>query len=363
MCLYPRIIKNPKYNANKKNGGKIPPIKDKRVLYVPIGCQECIECRKQKARDIQVRLLEDIKANKNGIFIALTYSNEEYTKLYNEAKKETKLEGYDLDNEICKLAVRRFYERFRKKYKKSIRHWLITELGHGDTEHIHMHGLVWIEPEKYIKESKTEGIKEQQKEFIEKYWKYGNVWVGDYVNEKTINYMTKYVTKIDALHKYYIPIILASKGIGSNYIKSYNAQLNRFKGIETKEYYVSNNGYKFNLPKYYKNHIYTEEEKEMLWLQKLDKEVRFVLKKEIDISKDDKRYFKALEQARKTNRLLGYGSGELDWNRKEYERQQRNLKQELRLRDIEPSIKLKLIVPSEEKESNTMWNYRNKNPL
>ena len=28
----------------------IPPIKDERVKYVPIGCQECIECRKQKAR-------------------------------------------------------------------------------------------------------------------------------------------------------------------------------------------------------------------------------------------------------------------------------------------------------------------------
>ena len=47
MCLYPRLIKNPKYKENKKNGGVIPAFLDERVLAVPIGCGECIECRKQ----------------------------------------------------------------------------------------------------------------------------------------------------------------------------------------------------------------------------------------------------------------------------------------------------------------------------
>ena len=35
MCLYPRLIKNRKYIANKKNGGNIPPVSDLRVLMVP----------------------------------------------------------------------------------------------------------------------------------------------------------------------------------------------------------------------------------------------------------------------------------------------------------------------------------------
>ena len=59
MCLYPRLIKNPKYKKNKKNGGVIPAFLDERVLAVPIGCGECIECRKQKRRNWQVRLLEE----------------------------------------------------------------------------------------------------------------------------------------------------------------------------------------------------------------------------------------------------------------------------------------------------------------
>ena len=72
MCLYPQLIKNPKYKATKKNGYKAPLIKDDngnylidpRTLYVPVGCGNCIECRKQKARQWQVRINEEQKKYK-----------------------------------------------------------------------------------------------------------------------------------------------------------------------------------------------------------------------------------------------------------------------------------------------------------
>ena len=47
MCLYPRIIQNKKYTKNKKNGGVIPAVFDKRVLVVPAGCGKCMECKKK----------------------------------------------------------------------------------------------------------------------------------------------------------------------------------------------------------------------------------------------------------------------------------------------------------------------------
>ena len=53
MCLYPKLINNPKYRANKKNGGDIPAVSDNRVLQVPIGCGNCIECRMQKKRQFK----------------------------------------------------------------------------------------------------------------------------------------------------------------------------------------------------------------------------------------------------------------------------------------------------------------------
>ena len=60
-------------------------------------------------------------------------SNEDYEKLKNDSKKK------DRDS-ICKLAVKRMLERIRKKTKKSIRHWFITELGEN-TGRIHHHGI------------------------------------------------------------------------------------------------------------------------------------------------------------------------------------------------------------------------------
>ena len=66
MCLYPKIIKNRKYVKNKKNGGNVPTPTDPRVLMVPVGCGNCMECRKQKARQWQVRLSEEIRENKRG---------------------------------------------------------------------------------------------------------------------------------------------------------------------------------------------------------------------------------------------------------------------------------------------------------
>ena len=137
MCLYPRLMYNPKYKANKKNGGIIPPVSDMRTLYVPVGCGMCIECRKQNARNWQLRLAEDIKEHKNGKFITLTFSNEGFKKIWeddieyerkiikrkNKPKKQRKplseLKGYDLDNGIATRAVRYFLERWRKEHKKA----------------------------------------------------------------------------------------------------------------------------------------------------------------------------------------------------------------------------------------------------
>ena len=40
--------------------------------------------------------------------------------------KQNKLNKYIIENEIATIAVRRFLERWRKKYKKSARHFLIS---------------------------------------------------------------------------------------------------------------------------------------------------------------------------------------------------------------------------------------------
>jgi len=317
VCLYPKFIINRKYTPTMKNAGNVPQIKDPRVKYVPVGCGKCMECRKQRSRQWQIRLHEEIRTDKTAKFVTMSFTDEAITEL--EKQIDSTYTDYNLDNQTCKLAIRRFLERWRKKYKKSAKHWLITELGQTNTERIHIHGLI------FTKESKKT---------IEQIWGYGNVWTGDYVNEKTINYIIKYVNKTDQKHKYYTPVILCSPGIGRNYINRYDSKLNKYNDKKTDELYKTRNGIKLPLPIYYRNKIYTDEEKERLWINLLDKNTRYVNGIKIDVSKGDEQYYKCLKQQQLKNKELGYGDDEVNHNIKKYEKQLRNLKRLQRINKL-----------------------------
>ncbi|AXH76551.1 MAG: replication initiator protein [Microviridae sp.] len=322
MCLYPTLANNPKYKANSKNGGNIPPVPHPGVRKVPIGCGECMECRKQKAREWQGRMLEDIKEHTNGKFITLTFSNESIQKLIKENKELQETKGYLLDNAIATRATRLFLERWRKEYKKSLRHWFITELGHKGTENIHIHGIVWTD---------------EPMDKIRKHWDYGYMWPRpgckqkNYVNARTVNYIIKYVTKVDEDHKYYKSQILTSPGIGANYVKRTDWKKNKYNGENTNEAYRTGTGHKIGMPIYWRNKIYSEEEREKLWIQKIEKKERWICGEKVDISKNEESYYRLLEHYREKNRQLGYGTGEKDWDRIEYEKSRREMQQAKRL--------------------------------
>lgn len=307
MCLFPRIIINPKYKPNAKNNYNPPNLEDCRVYYAPIGCGKCIECRKQKSAGWKVRLNEDIRMNKNAVFVTLTFDEEHLLKwgsMVDDAPDKI------VENEIARIAVRHFLEKWRKKTKKSVRHWLITELGHKGTERIHIHGIIWTYDKNLI---------------IEK-WDNGFVYLGTYVNETTIGYIVKYITKIDSDHKGFEPKIFASAGIGAGYFKRDDHKTNKFNGINTREYYQTRSGYKLNLPKYYRNKIYSDDEKEKLWINKLDKNERWVLGTKIDISKSEDRYYTILKQAHEKNKRLGYGDDTEEWSITRYKKDRKKLK-------------------------------------
>lgn len=332
MCLYGKLLKNPKYKSNKKNGGQVPPILDERTIYVPVGCGNCIECRKQKAREWQVRLSEDIRTNNNAKFITLTFSNESIKKLC-ETKTDgnvpiTELyQGYELDNWIATRAMRLFNERWRKKHKKALRHWMITELGHKGTQNIHLHGIIW-----------TDNI-----QAVESIWQYGYIWKGhmkngkiiNYVNETTTGYITKYINKMDFVHKTYKQIVLTSPGIGGNYTNRYDAIKNKYKKEETNETYRTRTGHKIKLPIYYRNKIYNDEEREKLWIDKLNKEERWICGERIDVSQNYETYWKVLNYHRERNKKLGYGTNENNWKRQKYEEEVRKIMQATRIKQTQ----------------------------
>lgn len=294
MCLYPKLIKNKKYTKNKKNGGVIPAVSDNRVLWVTAACGKCFECRKQKARAWQVRMSEELKENPNAIFITLTISDEAF---------EYIMDKYNIDTneDCCKKMIRLFLERVRKETKKSLKHWFITEIGHTNTERYHLHGIIW-------------GIGVE--EIVRRNWKYGFVFIGSFVNEQTINYVVKYMLKKDKDHKEYNPTVLCSAGIGAGYINSENAKTNKFKGKDTNETYRLRNGTKLNLPIYYRNKIYTDDEREKLFIQKIDKGDVWICGEKVKI--DDQEAYKEILEYHQREKQRLHGDNPQEWEVAKY---------------------------------------------
>lgn len=294
MCLYPKLIKNKRYCKTKKNKGVIPPCPDERLKYVTAACGKCFECMKQKGRAWQVRLSEEIRQDPKAIFVTLTISDESWEKIKNAY--------IQLSDEDCiKKMVRLFLERVRKKTKKSLKHWLTTERGGTNTERYHLHGLIWGE--------NTETL-------IKSLWQYGFVFIGTFVNECTVNYITKYITKTDEKHKDFIPTILCSAGIGAGYLNRADSELNRYRESKTNETYRLRNGVKLNLPIYYRNKLYTDEEREQLFLEKIKKGKIWIMGQECDI-RDEATYFAMLRDAQKRARQL-HGDDPIKWDEAKY---------------------------------------------
>lgn len=294
MCLYPKLIRNKRYLPNKKNGGVPPVCSDERLLYVTAACGKCMECRQQKQRQWLVRMNEELRQNPNAYFMTLTIDDENYNKLANICKSED-------NNEIATKAVRLMLERIRKKTGKSIKHWFITELGHEKTERLHLHGIVW-------------GIGTDQ--LISEKWNYGFVYTGNFVNEATINYITKYMTKADIDHPNFVGKVLCSKGIGAGYTKREDAKNHKYTKGKTIETYRLRNGAKINLPIYYRNQLFSEEEREMLFLDKIEKGIIYVMGQKVHRD-NEAEYLGLLEEARRTEQRL-YGVHEQEWEEQKY---------------------------------------------
>ena len=84
------------------------------------------------------------------------------------------------------------------------------------------------------------------------------------------------------------------------------------------------------MPTYFRNKLYSDEEKEKLWVEKLDKQERWVGKQKIDVSKTEGDYIEAVRQMRVVNRELGFPDMKSARKDKEQEEIRRQIIQETR---------------------------------
>lgn len=309
MCLYPTYIKNPKYKPNKKNKGKPPVCKDRRLLYIPTKCGCCIECRKEKQREWRVRLEEELRSN-FGYFTTLTISPEGIK----EIEEKSGLKWEENPNEIATKGLRLFLERVRKDIGKSIKHWCVTELGEKN-DRIHLHGIFFGQ---------------KSAELIRKHWKYGFVFIGGYCNSRSVNYMTKYMLKVDIKHPSFKQIVLASAGIGAGYMDrlDYLWQKQNYNNINVPTY-TFRNGTKMAMPKYYRNKIFTEKEREKMWTNNLNRGLLWIYGEKVKA--DD---WKTIDNLREYWQKYGrevMGDNPIAWNAMKERRKEEKQRQAIAL--------------------------------
>ena len=139
-----------------------------------------------------MRNFEQLRETPTAIFFTGTVSPERYDYVKNKYNLKT-------DNEIITKIHRLFLERIRKETGRSVNHWCVTEKGHTNTRRIHLHGLF------YAREGQT---KWQLTKLLYENWIDGYKYYGKYANEKTINYVSKYMTKKDKDNPDYTSIVL-----------------------------------------------------------------------------------------------------------------------------------------------------------
>ena len=132
-----------------------------------------------------MRNFEQLRETPTAIFFTGTVSPERYDYIKEKYNLKT-------DNEIITKIHRLLLERIRKKTGKSMKHWCVTEKGHTNTRRINLHGIFYA----------TNGMTQFKLiNILRNNWIDGCCYNGKYCNEKTINYVSKYMTKRDEDNK------------------------------------------------------------------------------------------------------------------------------------------------------------------
>ena len=207
---------------------------------IPVPCGKCPPCMKRRTSGWSFRLVKEGDVSNSALFVTLTYD----TKYVPITKK-----GYLT---LCKDDVQRFFKRLRKLTNQKIKYFIVGEYG-TQKMRPHYHIILF----------------NANREMIARAWakdgrELGSIFIGD-VSEASIGYTLKYMQKPGK-----IPIHqnddrqkefqLMSKGIGKSYLTQKMIKWHK-EDLEQRMYIPMKDGKKIAMPRYYKDKMYSESEK------------------------------------------------------------------------------------------------------
>lgn len=229
MCVSPIILKRLRFRKDDYVTGKYP-------------CGKCIECMQARRNSWHIRLLNELKVAQNAIFATFTYDDECITLTENNLM--------NLDYKDVQRMWKRYRTNYYRKHKENskLKYFLVGEYG-SNTHRPHYHAIIF----------------NVDVEMLQNMWEYGFSHIGE-VNEKSIFYTLKYCLKKtheDQFRNEYDDRApekaLMSKGLGISYLTKEMIKYHK-NDITRGVTYLGNK--KMALPRYYRDKIFTELEKE-----------------------------------------------------------------------------------------------------
>jgi len=218
----------------------INPLRMESRDYQPVPCGKCPECKKRLVHGWAFRLMQEERKADSSLFITLTYDT---------AHVPITRRGL---LSLRKRHLQLFFKRLRKAYSKSakipsIRYFACGEYG-GRTKRPHYHLILF-----------NADIPQ-----IECAWRLGSIYYGD-VNDASIYYVLKYVMKrYGSKFKRKEPEFRCmSKGIGLQYVVNKKFQAWHKADIANRMYCNLPGGKKIGMPRYYKDKLFSAEDREV----------------------------------------------------------------------------------------------------
>lgn len=235
-CSYPITIRD------KLRGTDINPVR----ILVP--CGKCINCIQRKRAEWSFRILQELKISSKSTFLTLTYNEESIPK----------------NNQLEKKILQDYFKRVRIT-EPDLKYYAVGEYG-TQTLRPHYHAIVFgCDNNTLINQwHNTKSTNKDALGFV----------TCDTVTEASIHYVTGYIVskygKIDektgkALNtwsdKDIAPFALMSKGLGKIYLK-HNTHFHK-SNFTTET--IKEGGQKQLIPRYYRDKIFSDTEKKILF--------------------------------------------------------------------------------------------------
>lgn len=219
---------------------------------ITVKCGKCYTCKRQKAQEWAIKLINELQYHKKACFITLTFDN----RILNDkesiaVKKYGAKGGFVLKTDYSMKYFQKFIKRLRKKYNDTyISFFHVAEYGEK-TKRPHHHAIIYginFEEDRHEGAKSKTGHEQYISDTLNKLWAAGACTVQD-CNPNNIMYIAQYTLK---KYKTNEDKQYRAKMTFSNRCKINTKFIRKYPELILKKYLEDKDGKRYKIPESYK---------------------------------------------------------------------------------------------------------------